>query len=113
MPIGFWKGSGLSLLLDLAATVLSGGDSVGAVGARGEERGLSQVFIAFDLSRLAEGAVRGAVAEMAGRLRASAPSEEGGRARYPGENRLAIRAENLEKGIPAREALWDEIRGLA
>jgi 3-dehydro-L-gulonate 2-dehydrogenase len=113
MPIGLWKGSGLSLLLDLVATVLSGGDSVGAVGARGDERGLSQVFIAFDLSRLAEGAVRGAVAEMAERLRGAAPSEEGGRARYPGERRLALRAENLEKGIPVREALWEEILRLA
>jgi 3-dehydro-L-gulonate 2-dehydrogenase len=113
MPIGFWKGSGLSLLLDLVATVLSGGDSVGAVGARGDERGLSQVFLAFDLSRPGEGAVGAAVSEMAARLRGAAPSEEGSRARCPGERRLAIRAENLEKGIPVREALWEEIVGLS
>lgn len=113
MPIGFWKGSGLSLLLDLAATVLSGGDSVGEVGGRADERGLSQVFMAFDLSRLSAGAVGAAVSEMAARLRAAAPSEEGGRARYPGQGRLAVRAENLEKGIPVREALWAELLGLA
>jgi 3-dehydro-L-gulonate 2-dehydrogenase len=113
MPVGFWKGSGLSLLLDLAATILSGGDSVGTVGARGDERGLSQVFLAFDLSRLAEGAVRAAAAEMAARLRGAAPAEDGGRVRYPGERRLAIRAENLELGIPVREALWEEMLGLA
>jgi len=113
MPVGFWKGSGLSLLLDLVATLLSGGDSVGTVGARGDERGLSQVFLAFDLSRLGEGAVRAAVAEMAARLRGASPSEDGGTVRYPGERRLAIRAENLEKGIPVREALWEEILGLA
>ncbi len=113
LPIGFWKGSGLSLLLDLVGTILSGGDSVGAVGARDEEYGLSQVFIAFDLSRLPAGASRDAVSEMASRLRDSAPSEDGGRVRYPGEARAAIRAENLAKGIPARDELWAEIRGLS
>jgi len=113
LPIGFWKGSGLSLLLDLVATIISGGDSVGAVGSRGDERGLSQVFVAFDLSRLPDSAVRAAVSEMTERLAGAAPSEDGGRARYPGEQRLAIRAENLEEGIPMREELWEEIRGLA
>ncbi len=113
LPIGFWKGSGLSLLLDLVGTILSGGDSVGGVGAREEEYGLSQVFIAFDLSRLPRGASRDAVSEMASRLRDSEPSEAGGRVRYPGESRAAIRAENLARGIPARDELWARILGLS
>src|SRR5690606_23310542 len=52
LPIGYWKGAGLSLLLDVLATLLSGGLSTSDVTAQGAERGLSQVFIAIDLRSL-------------------------------------------------------------
>jgi len=45
LPIGFWKGSGLSLVLDLLATVLSQGRSTSEVTNGGSESGVSQVFI--------------------------------------------------------------------
>src|SRR6202012_4634193 len=50
LPIGFWKGSGLSLVLDLLATVLSQGRSTADVTNAGSESGVSQVFIAIKLS---------------------------------------------------------------
>jgi 3-dehydro-L-gulonate 2-dehydrogenase len=113
LPIGYWKGSGLSLLLDLVGAILSGGDSVGGVGSREAEYGLSQVFIAFDLARLGEGPVGMAVEEMVARIHGGLPVEEGGRISFPGERRAALRAENAELGLPLREELWAEIRALA
>ncbi len=45
LPIGYWKGSGLSLLLDIVATLLSGGLSTAGVSQQKAETGVSQVFI--------------------------------------------------------------------
>src|SRR3954470_16981 len=47
LPIGYWKGSGLSLLLDIVGAVLSGGLATHQIATDPEkETGLSQVFIA-------------------------------------------------------------------
>lgn len=116
LPIGYWKGSGLSLLLDLAATILSGGLSTGGVGKQEGEYGLSQVFLAFDLGRLGrvEGptAIRDAVEEMAERIHRASLAEGFGAIHFPGEGRASIRAENLSKGIPVRAGLLEKLRSL-
>src|SRR5262249_12838057 len=45
LPIGFWKGSGLAILLDLIAVVTSGGRATHEISLKPEqETGLSQVF---------------------------------------------------------------------
>lgn len=44
LPIGYWKGSGLSILLDLIATLLSGGNAVHTIGTFGDEIGLTQII---------------------------------------------------------------------
>ena len=46
LPIGYWKGSGLALVLDLLATIISGGDSTAVIRQRERESNVSQVFIA-------------------------------------------------------------------
>src|SRR5687767_2427526 len=51
LPIGFWKGSGLALMIDLLAAVLSGGRATHEITPDPEaESALSQVFIAIDPS---------------------------------------------------------------
>jgi 3-dehydro-L-gulonate 2-dehydrogenase len=52
LPVGYWKGAGLSLLLDLLATVLSGGLPTHEISKRGIEYGLSQVFISIKIKNL-------------------------------------------------------------
>ena len=52
LPIGYWKGAGLSLLLDILAAVLSGGLATHQISAQQAEHRLSQVFIAIDMSKL-------------------------------------------------------------
>lgn len=46
--MGYWKGSGLSIALDLIATVLTNGNSVHTIGTFGDEIGLTQIMIAID-----------------------------------------------------------------
>ncbi len=110
LPIGCWKGSGLSLLLDLIAMVLSGGNSALQVGKFEVEMGLSQVFIAFDISGLSgKDYINQSLKETIVDLHNSTPIHEGGRATYPGERMLETRKENLEKGIPVEPVFWQQV----
>lgn len=110
MPIGFWKGSGLSFMLDLVVAMLSGGNSSLSVGKLGVERNLSQLFVAIDASRLPDAdAIREQVQAMIDDLHAAAPDESGGKARYPGEETVRVRERNMREGIPVDEALWQRV----
>jgi 3-dehydro-L-gulonate 2-dehydrogenase len=114
MPVGFWKGSGLSMLLDLVGAVLSGGDSTAGLAKRSDEYGLSQFFLAFDLSKLPEGdGGSRVVEELLAFVHAARPDREGGAVRYPGEQTLRIREENQRLGIPVEERLWKEVETLS
>ena len=109
LPIGYWKGSGLTLMLDLLAGLLSGGRVTHEIVADPErESDLSQVFIALDLSSFGESSGAAIVAdEVVGYLQSSL--RKGDRVRYPGENVLKIRIESLAKGIGVEPGLWKEI----
>ncbi|PYI55950.1 3-dehydro-L-gulonate 2-dehydrogenase [Paenibacillus flagellatus] len=110
MPIGFWKGSGLSFALDLIVTMLSGGNAAMDMGRLGVERDLSQVFIAIDAARLPDQeALRDKVNAMIDDLHAAAPDEHGGQPRYPGEGTVRIRERNLREGIPVDPAIWRRV----
>ena len=45
LPVGYWKGSALSIVLDMLATTLSAGDSSYRIGLKEVETGISQVFL--------------------------------------------------------------------
>jgi 3-dehydro-L-gulonate 2-dehydrogenase len=111
LPVGFWKGSGLSLVLDLLAAMLSGGLATHQLPRDAvREAGQSQIFLAVDpltiadpdeLSRIAEGVL--------GSLREATPVDAGKPVRYPGEETLRVREENLRLGVPVDPDVW---RGL-
>ncbi len=111
LPIGFWKGSGLSLLLDLIATVLSGGLSSLEVGKLGDdEYKLSQVFIAIDTEKVASSEfLKIAVEDVLNDIKASERVNENEEIKYPGEQTLKKRIENTEKGIPVDDTVWETI----
>jgi len=110
LPIGYWKGSGLAMVLDMMAALLSGGLATHQIPIEPlRETSLSQVFLAFNLAKLRppEESARTADAIVEFVL-ASNP----GAVRYPGEQVLKTRTENLALGLPLREALWAELRRL-
>jgi 3-dehydro-L-gulonate 2-dehydrogenase len=104
LPIGFWKGSGLALMLDMMAALLSGGRATHEIPAHPEqETGLSQVFIAADLSRLdplttTPGTVDAILEDL--------------QTRYPGERTLETRRQNLEQGIPVEPSIFELVCSL-
>lgn len=114
VPMGFWKGSALSFVLDVFASGLSQGNSVSAVGSLTDgERDLSQVFIALDLGAIAPResteAIVGAAIDY---LQASRPDGSGTPIVYPGQRMKAIRARNEAQGIPVDGRVWERILGL-
>ena len=114
LPIGYWKGSALSIVLDLVATVLSGGRSVSAVGKMSaDEYGVSQMFIAIDVQRIAgQDHLAAAVSEVIDNLHGSERVDPERAVLYPGENSLAIRTANLRDGIPVDDSVWAKIKSL-
>lgn len=110
LPIGFWKGSGLALLLDMAAALLSGGLATHQIPPDPlEETRLSQVFLAFNLSALGGLETAARVADdIVESLHAG--GDEG--VRYPGERTLNIRRENMEKGVPVAPDVWEQVKKL-
>ena len=56
LPIGYWKGSGLVLVLGLMASLIAAGDSTREISQREEETGVSQAFVAIDLVSQTESA---------------------------------------------------------
>jgi 3-dehydro-L-gulonate 2-dehydrogenase len=108
LPIGYWKGSGMALMLDMIAAMLAGGSATHQIPADPErETALSQVFITIDPSKV------GGAPELADYIiedlhKATASGDSP--VRYPGEQVLKIRRENMERGIAVNAAIWAEVR---
>ena len=110
VPIGYWKGAGLSLLLDILAAVLAGGLSTHAISRREAEYGLSQVFIAINPKQLPHySSLPLIIDNIISDYKQSALQDNNSSVTYPGERVLQTRKRNLEKGIPVVQKVWDEI----
>ncbi len=110
LPIGYWKGAGLSLLLDVLATILSGGLSTFEISKSKIETAISQVFIAIDISKLQNySSIPQIINNIINDYHQSSTDNEMNKIIYPGEGVLKTRKENLELGIPVLKNIWDEI----
>jgi 3-dehydro-L-gulonate 2-dehydrogenase len=113
LPIGYWKGAGLSLLLDLLATILSSGQSVHEISKHEVEHGLSQVFIAIDSNKLMNySIIKSVVEKIIEGYHQSIPVDQSKEILYPGERVLATRKKNLNNGIPVSKVIWEVILSL-
>ena len=45
-------------------------------------------------------------------MQTSMPVEEGKSVYYPGQNMMRTRIENMEKGIPVEESVWEGVKKL-
>jgi 3-dehydro-L-gulonate 2-dehydrogenase len=110
LPIGFWKGSGLSIMLDLLVTLLSQGRSTQKITESGKEAGVSQVFIAIHPpdTQLNQQLTEQIIAY----AKSSRPEKKNGEILYPGENTLRTRERNIKEGIPVDEDIWNTVLAL-
>jgi len=113
LPIGYWKGSGLSLMLDVVASALSGGRTSKEVGELPTETELSQVFIAIDIKNMPDGeAFAARLRDTLEDMQTSTPVDAERPVYYPGQNMMRLRRENMEKGIPVEDSVWEGVKKL-
>lgn len=110
LPTGYWKGSGLSILVDLLVTLLSSGRSTAKIGETEAEYGLSQVFICFDTQQMNnEGRHKELVDEIISHVTRAAPEKEGETVEYPGSGTIKRREKHMKEGIPIHDKVWDSL----
>jgi len=115
LAIGYWKGSGLSLVLDMLAAMLSGGRASHEIPQiPTQESGVSQIFLAIDPSSFAAPAELDRIADgILASLRAAEPIDPAKPVRYPGEQTLHLRAENQKLGVPVTPEVWEKLLSLS
>jgi len=113
LPIGYWKGSALSIMLDTLATILSMGNSTAQVGLNNYEAGVSQVFLCIDPKNFGDEKLQEEMKEqIIGNIHEVPTMKEGKKTRYPGEDTLDRRKLNVKKGVPVNEPVWQKILSL-
>jgi len=105
LPTGMWKGSGMSMMLDLMAAILSGGYTTEKIGELPAETSLSQVFISMDIKRyMNQEQLRTLIDEtldFVGRHNKDA--------QHPGQGSKEKRHFHMEHGLDLPDEVWEEI----
>jgi 3-dehydro-L-gulonate 2-dehydrogenase len=111
LPVGYWKGSGLSLVLDMLAAMLSGGLASHQIPRDPfRESGVSQIFLAIDPTSIADPQEITEIAEgILDSLKHATPAHPDKPIRYPGEQTLQLREENLRLGVPVDPEIWRQL----
>ncbi|MEP7277235.1 MAG: 3-dehydro-L-gulonate 2-dehydrogenase [Bacteroidota bacterium] len=116
LPMGYWKGSGFAILLDIISSLLSGGLNTAAIDkfGKGSCGSCCQVFIAINPVAInTQAFIDKALGETIDQIKSSVPVNENGKILYPGEQSLKTRFENMELGIPVDEGVWARVKELA
>ncbi len=102
LPIGLWKGSGLSLMIDVLLSALTGSASYVADTYEQKGVGVAQCFISLHNEHFHPQFIE----EI---LSFTTSDQTGDSLFYPGERTLMTRRENMEKGIPVNEKIWNSV----
>ena len=96
-------------MIDLLASLLSGGNSTKDIGKERLESGLSQVFISLDPKVLGLEDWFEEKAEVILTDYLGAEAFEGKSIFYPGQQTLQTRLKNLENGVPVAAETWEKL----
>lgn len=112
-PTGYWKGSSMSIALDLIGAAVSGGITSTGIGSLPTETQVSQFFLVIDLNKLDNPE---ATAEMIKKtledIKSSAPLDPNSPVRFPGEGAKRIREESDRLGVYADDKVWKDVLAL-
>lgn len=113
LPIGYWKGSAMSLALDMIAAGMSLGRTAHAISQCGGEAGLSQVFIAIHYAGLVpDEEAQQRFDDAVDTLLSSTPKDPSKPVRAPSGNVPQTIERNLKNGLPVNESVWETILSL-
>ncbi len=113
LPIGYWKGSGLTMMMDMIGSLLSAGDATVDIGEYDTEQSISQLFLCFDLDSIAgKDFYEQKMRHIVEFVKSAETAEDAEEVFYPGERTLRTRTENLEKGVPVDEGYWKKLQAM-
>ncbi|WP_288955701.1 3-dehydro-L-gulonate 2-dehydrogenase [uncultured Polaribacter sp.] len=113
LPIGYWKGSALSIILDMLATILSAGNSTCKISSKEIETAISQVYICIYPEVFNDkGLQQKLIEEIIDFTHDVEPIIPGDSIYYPGERSSQTRAKNLKEGVLVNENIWGKIMAL-
>ncbi|WP_258101138.1 3-dehydro-L-gulonate 2-dehydrogenase [Marinoscillum pacificum] len=113
LPIGYWKGSALSMILDMLATLLSAGDSTYKISQKEEETGVSQIYLCIDPGKFSDPNISEKLLnEIIDYTHDVPPMNSGDKVYYPGERALMNRERNLANGMIVDDKIWREVMEL-
>ena len=110
LPVGYWKGSSLSMILDMLATLLSAGNSTYKIGLKKNETALSQVFMCIDPSTFSDAEIQeNLLNEIIQFTHDGPPMKMGNKTFYPGERTLSTRLKNQKEGMMVNSKIWEQV----
>lgn len=114
LPMGFWKGSSMSIILDMLLTAVSGGYSVPALTEdRKAEYGVSQFLIAIDINKtMTTDVLAGEMQRIRDYVMASEPAESGRVMIAGAEIQAFIEKHQAQGGIEIHDDIWQQITQL-
>lgn len=114
LPIGYWKGSALSMVLDMLATLLSAGNSTSKISGKDCEVGISQVYLCISQELFHDKDLQERLLqEIIDFTHDVEPINKGDKIYYPGERTLETRAKNKQEGMPVSNEVWAKILELS
>lgn len=113
LPIGYWKGSALSIVLDMLATLLSAGNSTYRIGRKKYETAVSQIYFCicpgvFHDQNLQQTLIN----EIIEYTHNVDPLRQGQQTYYPGERSAALKKINAKNGMKVSEEIWQNVLNL-
>lgn len=110
LPVGYWKGSALSMVLDMLATLLSAGNSTGRVGENSLETGLSQVFLSIYPEIFQDQELQNRfINEIIEYSKNITPIKTGEQVYYPGERSIKAKLDNQKNGMIVSKEVWNKV----
>jgi len=104
-PMGFWKGSGLAILLDVLAAILADGNDTADITAKRQgEHGPSQVYLVFQPNKLGGRDASQRTASLIKHLAEINPDS-----RYPGQAAIKNRERSTTEGIWVDDVVWQSL----
>lgn len=115
LPIGYWKGSSFSFMLDILGSILT--DGVGAVDLNAETKGscggCSQVMIVIDPKKTTSAEhMQDTITRAIEYVKSAELSEHSSGIMIPGEDYVQFNRDHDANGIFVDDSVWEEIKAL-
>lgn len=110
LPIGYWKGSAFSMVLDMLATLLSAGHSTSKISNKAFETNISQVFLCINPQNFGDGDIHNTLLnEIINYTRTVEPMNASGKIYYPGERAIEKYQYHQAHGMLVSKTIWQNI----